>query len=174
MRFLQTKVAMALIGVILIGGGSVLIVFMTAPHSTIPVATANIAPTATATQTAAKATATPTVTPTSLPGSGQQPTATPTPQASTTATPITTPTTTPTSTTGQTVNLSGRIGTVGNNTFAFTSNSVSYTVVVNGQTAYSGGVTSFQQVKAGQRATIHGTLQGSTITATSVNVQTDN
>lgn len=170
---LRSRVMLAVIGLLLIGGTSASIAVLTANHpgSTVP-GTAQGNPTApdgTATSTSGTQSGTPTAT---LPPPTQPvPTATQ-PSAPPTATPRTPPPP------GQSLDLKGKITAVNqsNSTFTFRDNTGAvWTVQADQNTVYSGVAKSFADLRPDTDAEIHGqTTGGFNQLATEVNTQVDN
>jgi hypothetical protein len=178
LRFFQTKVAMALIGAILIGGTSAVLAARTVNEGSL-VQTTNALTTnsssttagqpATSTSTSNASQATATAQATAGGGGGGQPTPT---------TPVTQPTRVPTPTpaVGQTVTYGGTVSNISqtNNTFVVGRTSP-HTIDVNSGTTFTGAATSFGALLSGMHATVTCTVQanGSCLAAT-VSSSTDN
>ncbi|HEU5438271.1 MAG TPA: hypothetical protein VFU88_03190 [Ktedonobacterales bacterium] len=174
---LRSRVMLAVIGLLLIGGTSASIAVLTANHpgSTVP-GTAQGNPTApdgTATSTSGTPTATPLISssPTDAPPTQPVPTATQ-PGALPTATPRIAPPS------GQSLDLQGKITAVNqsNSTFTFRDNTGAvWTVQADPNTVYSGVAKSFADLRPDTNAEIHGqTTGGFNQLATEVNTQADN
>jgi len=138
--WIRSRVGLAIIGAIIIGGLAAVIGFGSVWHPVSPVVGAVAQGDATATTTATAATE-----------STETPEATVTQQPTATATPRIVPT--PTIGVGST--LRGTVaGPPGSSSFTMTRNGVTYTIQVNGATQYSGAATQLSGLKSGYRVTI--------------------
>ncbi|HKT39409.1 MAG TPA: DUF5666 domain-containing protein [Ktedonobacterales bacterium] len=152
---LRSKVGIAIVGVILIGGIGAYIgaASILHPDGLTGGYFANNDPTAPAASVAG------TVTSSSSDGAGDH-TATPLPTDTPANAPTDVPTTPPTGS-GQTVDLHGSIGNINTaaNSFILNVNGTSRTVVVNGQTSFQGASSTLQGLRTGWQAEVKGRAQ---------------
>jgi hypothetical protein len=157
--FFQSKVALAVIGAVLCGGGAALVAAVpfsgftnhAAPQQ--PQSFASIAAIGTGTATPAARTPGSSPTPGGSPTPGKSPTATPTPRP---------PTPTPTPKAGQAGSVRGTVTNVNTNTSLFAVRvftGATTTVVVNSQTTFQGACTSLSGLHAGWSVTVQGVYQ---------------
>jgi heme/copper-type cytochrome/quinol oxidase subunit 2 len=152
MSFMQSKVFLAVLGVVIITVVTTAVVIATTPHS--GTGNAPLAAVATATPTvvsAATAAVTATVT-------DVAPTAT----VAATDTPSARPTATPraTTTVGQQVDWHDRVSSVNTFSSTFRLRNRGVTVVVNSQTTYAGVASSLSQMRSGMLVEVQGVIQG--------------
>lgn len=170
MTFIRSRLALTLIGLVIIGGVSAALAAMTAPH---PFQTALIGAGQTSvlksTATATSAALAPGGASTSAPAA---PTNTPPPA------PTARPTTPPTDSGGQSAHPQGTVASVNTSAGTFTmttSNGSSVTIVVTGSTTFSGSVRSLSALRAGQQVEVLGTLQANgNVLASDVNADSGN
>ena len=172
-QFLRSKVALALIGTCLIGGGSAILAAQVTLSQEAALVAANVTQNTTYTNTsvptstsAVTATST-TSTATAAGSSGDVPTATPV--VFPTATPRPRPTATATPAVGQACNISGTISSISApSSFRLHSNGVGFTIDVNGSTVFTGSSTSLSGLQVNWTAQVSGTTQanGSCLAAT--------
>jgi hypothetical protein len=169
MLLFHSKVAIAIIGAVLCGGGAAWIVSTPFDFSSGHTPSAQFQTQAGAAGIAGETAAPGTPQATNTPGS--RPSATPTPGS--TRQPI--PTATPGA--GQTVDLHGRVGTVNSAAETFTIrliNGTTKTVVVTAQTTYQGAATSLNTLYSGWRVEVQGVTQADgSIMASVVNESND-
>lgn len=162
MTFFRSRIMLALIGLILIGGVSAAVAVATAPQSfrsalattgqTKATPTATLAATATATRVVA-----PPVQPTAIPPAS--------------------PTATPAASTSQLVDLHGTVASISASagTFAMSVNGSSMTVETNGATQFTGDAKSLSALRTGWKVEVKGTTQANgPFIATLVNANSDN
>lgn len=180
--FFQNKIAIAILGAVVCGGGAAfvaagaftMITNHAAPQQ--PQTYADISSNGTGTPTPGTAVpgttpttaaATPGATPSATPGTS--PTATPTPRP---------PTPTPTPKAGQAGIIQGTVTTVNTSTSLFTVRvfpGATETVVVNSQTSFQGACTSLSGLQSGWQVSVHGTYQADgSFAASSVYSSLDN
>lgn len=167
MSFIRNRVALALIGLLLIGGISAAVAVLTTPQ---PLRAALVG----AGQANAKPTATSAATATTAPSGGGTTTSSEATAATTLPT-ATTPPSNPPAANGQVIGATGTITSVDVNggTFTMTVNGSAVKVVVNGSTQYSGDAKSLSQLKPGLPAEVHGIVQANgSLLATEVNADT--
>lgn len=168
MNVLRSRVALAVIGLLLVGGVSAAIAMLTTPHP-LPATLNAVSQRATATGAAGAAT---TATPPSQPAA----TDTTGSVATTPTTPRPTPLPTATFFPGQNVDVSGQVESVNTiaNTFVLATRGSQFTITVNGSTAWSGSAHQVSDIKSGWVAEVHGTVQpGGSLLATEVNANPD-
>jgi Domain of unknown function (DUF5666) len=172
MVLFQSKVALAIIGTLLLGSGAALIA--AGPFSaTANQTTTRQSPNYTIGSANGTATATPAPSATNnppgvTPTSGKTPTATPKPRP---------PTATPTTGSGQVTTLNGTVTSVNTaaNQFTVRSGGVTKTVTVTSQTTFTGACTSLSGMNTGWQVRAQGTYQADgSFAASSVNSYFDN
>ena len=172
MSFFRSRIFLALIGLLVIGGGSAVVAVLTTPQSLRAAivgagqangAAAGGASAATATAAAGGATSASAATATTPPA----PTAT-TPPA---------PPANPPSSGAQIIDVKGTVATVtvSAGTFTMTTSSGTLTVVVTGSTQFSGDAKSLSALRSGAPAEVHGVVQANgSLQATEVNADSGN
>lgn len=171
MNVLRSRVGLAVIGLLLVGGVSAAIAILTTPHP-LPASLNAVAQRATATHavgvTSAAATAT----------AAAQPAATDTTGAVATTPPTPRPTPLPTATffPGQSVGVVGQVESVNASasSFVLATRGSQLTITVNGSTSWSGTAKKVSDIFPGWVAEVHGTVQpDGSILATEVNANPD-
>ncbi|HET9111062.1 MAG TPA: DUF5666 domain-containing protein [Ktedonobacterales bacterium] len=170
MTFIRSRLALTLIGLVIIGGFSAALAAMTAPH---PFQTALIGAGQTSSAIHSTATATYTAAASAPGGASTGAPAAPTnpPQPAPTARATTPPAT------GQYVDLHTVVASVNTSAGAFsvTVNGSSMTVIVTGSTIFDGDVRSLSGLRAGQKAEVKGTIQADgSLLASDVNADSGN
>ena len=156
LQFLKTKVAMALIGTVLIGGTSAVLAARTVNEPSVIQTSNSVTTNSNSTTSSQLPSAT---------SSSAKATATSSPTAVGISTvPVSKPTFPPTATpaVGQTVTLFGTVTSVGSNTFVLTRLGATHTIDVNGGTIWNpgqGGATSLSTLQTGMHAQVTGTVQ---------------
>ena len=153
-QFFQTKVAMALIGAILIGGTSAVLAARTVNEPSV-LQTSNALTTNSNSTTSGQL---PSATSSTAKPATSSPTAVVVPTV-----PDSKPTVPPTATpaVGQTVTYSGTVTSVsvGTNTFVLTRNGVQHTIDVNAGTTFTGSATSFSGLQVGMHVQATGNIR---------------
>jgi cytoskeletal protein RodZ len=169
--FFQSKVALAIIGAVLIGGGAALMAsasFSATPNQSSTNQSQNYVNVPTSGGSAPSSATTPTTS-----ASGTTPSPTSTPGKSPTATPTRRPPTpTPTPKNGQAGTINGTVTSVDTTANQFTVRMISgalKTVFVNSQTTFQGACTSLSGLHTGWDVVVQGVYQGSALLATDVN-----
>lgn len=167
MQFLRSKVALALIGTCLIGGGSAILAAQVTLSQQAALIAANAPQNTTYTNTSvptntsaltATSTATSAATVAGSGGGGGVPTATPV--VFPTSTPRPRPTATATPAVGQACNITGTISSISApSSFRLHSNGVGFTIDVNGSTVFTGSSTSLSGLQVNWTAQVSGTTQ---------------
>jgi hypothetical protein len=165
--YFQSKIALAIIGTLVFGGGAALLASASFGPTTQAQTNTNIS--ANANTTATPGTTIPGTTPTTTSAPSATPTATPTPRPPT-------PTSTPAPGIGQPTTLTGTVTSVNNagNLFKVRSGGVTKTVTVTSQTTFTGACTSLSGMQTQWKVTVQGAYQDDgTFAATAVNSRVD-